>query len=117
MGVGTTSPAAALDVSGTGDIRDTLTLFPKSGSPTLSVSGTAFSVSDTGLVSFVSGQTFPGTGDGTITGVTSGTDLTGGGTSGDVTLNLDTTKVPELNTANTFAANRSQHVKIPSLII
>jgi len=31
-------------------------------------------------------------GAGTITGVTAGTDLTGGGTSGSVTLNLDTTK-------------------------
>lgn len=39
---------------------------------------------------------------GTITGVTAGIDLTGGGTSGNVTLNLDTTKVPQLATANTF---------------
>jgi len=30
----------------------------------------------------------------TITGVTAGTALTGGGTSGKVTLNVDTTKVP-----------------------
>jgi hypothetical protein len=37
-----------------------------------------------------------GGGGGTITGVTAGTDLTGGGTSGVVTLNLDTTKVPTL---------------------
>jgi hypothetical protein len=41
-------------------------------------------------------------GGGTITGVTAGTDLTGGGTSGTVTLNLDTTKVPQLAAANTF---------------
>jgi Chaperone of endosialidase len=39
---------------------------------------------------------------GGITGVTAGTDLTGGGTSGTVTLNLDTTKVPTLAGANTF---------------
>jgi hypothetical protein len=45
-------------------------------------------------------------GTGTITGVTAGTDLTGGGTSGKVTLNVDTTKVPQLNTANTFTANQ-----------
>ncbi len=38
--------------------------------------------------------------------MTAGTDLTGGGTSGNVTLNLDTTKVPQLNAANTFAANQ-----------
>jgi hypothetical protein len=107
IGVGTTSPAATLDVSGTGNVRDTLTLFPKSNDPTLSVSGTAFSVSNTGLVSFVSGQRFPGTGDGTITGVTAGTDLTGGGTTGNVTVNLDTTKVPRLSAANTFTANQT----------
>jgi hypothetical protein len=37
-----------------------------------------------------------------ITGVTAGTDLTGGRKSGNVTLDLDTTKVPRLATANTF---------------
>jgi hypothetical protein len=41
-------------------------------------------------------------GTGTITGVTAGTDLTGGGTAGKVTLNLDTTKVPLLASRNTF---------------
>ena len=44
---------------------------------------------------------------GTITGVTAGTDLTGGGTSGTVKLNLDTTKIPQLATANTFVGNQS----------
>ena len=43
----------------------------------------------------------------TITGVTAGTDLTGGGTSGTVTLNLDTTKVPLLAAANNFTANQT----------
>jgi len=43
----------------------------------------------------------------TITGVTAGTDLTGGGTSGNVTLNLDTTKVPGLNAANTFVGHQT----------
>jgi len=42
-----------------------------------------------------------------ITGVTAGTDLTGGGTSGNVTLNLDTTKVARLATANTFTTNQT----------
>jgi len=189
VGIGTTTPAAVLDVKGTGDVRDTLTLFPKSTHNALSVHGTAFAVSDTGKVTFITGQTFPGTGTvtsvgsgagltggpitgsgtlsiatagvsnamlqnssitlnansaggvttpgamtlgstytiglkacsanqvleysgsawscvtlatGTITGVTAGTDLTGGGTSGTVTLNLDTTKVPQLATNNTF---------------
>jgi hypothetical protein len=76
VGIGTTTPAAKLDVSGTGDLRDTLTLFPKLTHPSLSVHGTAFEVSGKGLVTFVSGQTFPGTG--TVTSVGSGAGLTGG---------------------------------------
>jgi hypothetical protein len=39
---------------------------------------------------------------GTITGVTAGTDLTGGGNTGNVTLNLDTTLVPTLAASNVF---------------
>lgn len=42
-----------------------------------------------------------------LTGVTAGSDLTGGGTTGNVTLNLDTTKVPLLASANTFTANQT----------
>jgi len=76
VGIGNTAPAAKLDVSGTEDVRDTLTLFPKSTHPTLSVNGTAFAVSSTGLVSFISGQTFPGAG--TVTSVTAGAGLAGG---------------------------------------
>src|SRR5579864_7625107 len=48
-----------------------------------------------------------GAGTGTITGVKAGTGLTGGGTSGAITLNLDTTKVPLLATANTFTGNQT----------
>ncbi len=45
-------------------------------------------------------------GVGTIAGVTAGTDLTGGGTTGAVTLNLDTTKVPTLaSAANVFSGS------------
>jgi trimeric autotransporter adhesin len=44
---------------------------------------------------------------GQITGVTAGTDLTGGGTSGNVTLNLNTANVPQLATANTFTGNQA----------
>jgi hypothetical protein len=50
------------------------------------VSGSAFAISSAGKVTFISGQNFPGTG--TITGVTAGSGLTGGGTSGKVTLGL-----------------------------
>jgi hypothetical protein len=194
IGIGTTAPAATLDVNGKGDIRDTLTLFPKGTDATLAINGTTFKIDQTGKMTFISGQTFPGTGTitgittasgsglsgggttgtlslkvpaagitntmlqhpsltltagggmtgggsvslggtttlglktcsanqvlqyvsgawtcsnagtGSITGVTAGTDLTGGGTSGTVTLNLDTTKVPQLNAANTFTGNQT----------
>jgi hypothetical protein len=110
VGIATTTPSSKLDVNGTGDFRDTVTLFPTGTHPTLSVKGTAFAVSQTGLVTFVAGQKFPGTG--TITGVIAGTDLTGGGSSGTVTLNLDTTKVPQLGTANTFTADQTVNGKV-----
>jgi hypothetical protein len=76
VGIGTITPAAKLDVNGTEDVRDTLTLFPKGVHPTLSVHGTAFAVSSTGKVTFVAGQTFPGTG--TVTSITAGAGLSGG---------------------------------------
>jgi hypothetical protein len=193
IGIGTKTPAATLDVSGKSDIRDTLTLFPKGTDSTLAISGTTFKIDQTGKVTFIAGQTFPGgsgtvtsvgsgagltggpitksgtlsiatagvtnamlqdstlklipgggmtgggsvalggsttlglkncianqvlefigsawtcssAGTGTITGVTAGTDLTGGGTSGKVTLNLDTTKIPQLAAANTFSGNQT----------
>jgi hypothetical protein len=44
---------------------------------------------------------------GQIQGVIAGTDLTGGGMSGYVTLNLDTTQVPQLATPNTFTNNQT----------
>jgi hypothetical protein len=197
IGIATTTPAATLDVNGKTDIRNTLTLYPDSTNNTLAVNGTSFKISSTGEVTFISGQTFPGTGTitgittasgsglsgggttgtlslkvpsagitnamladskitlnastaggltvpgamtlgdtytiglktcgtdqvlqykgttwgcatiagtGTITGVTAGTDLTGGGTSGTVTLNLNTAKVPQLAAANTFTGNQT----------
>ena len=59
-----------------------------------------------GTIHFAPSQTFPagtgGSGAGTITGVTAGTDLTGGGTSGKVTLNLNTAVIPTFSGSNTF---------------
>jgi hypothetical protein len=98
VGIGTTTPAAVLDVKGTGDVRDTLTLFPKSTHNALSVHGTAFDVSSTGLVTFVSGQTFPGTG--TVTSVSSGAGLTGGPITKSGTLSIATGGVTNAMLAN-----------------
>ncbi len=100
IGIGTTTPAAMLDLNGKGDIRDTLTLFPKGTDPTLAISGTTFKVDQTGKVTFVTGQSFPGAG--TITGVTtaSGSGLSGGGTKGTLSL-----KVPSAGITNAMLAN------------
>jgi trimeric autotransporter adhesin len=88
VGIATSTPAARLDVNGATDIRNTLTLFP-AGAAALKVSGSAFAINNVGKVTFISGQTFPGTG--TITGVSAGSGLTGGGNSGNVTLAMTNT--------------------------
>jgi hypothetical protein len=111
-------------------------------------SETGFKISSKGLVTFATGQTFPGTGAGTITGittaagsglagggvkgtltlsvpaagitntmlahpsltVTAGTGLTGGGLvalGNTITLTVNTAKIPQLSTANTFVGNQT----------
>jgi hypothetical protein len=64
---------------------------------------TGFQIASNGILSFASGQTFPGT----VADVTAGTGLTGGGTSSNVTVNVDSTKVPLLANANTFNATQT----------
>jgi len=140
VGIGTTAPAATLDVKGTTTVRGTLTMNAKgvstaaagansnpvdllaasfnssnstsinqhfrwqaeaAGNDTAHPSGTlnllyapgsgapaetGLLIGSKGLLSFATGQTFPGTG--TITGVTAGAGLTGGGTSGNVNVSL-----------------------------
>jgi hypothetical protein len=100
IGINTTSPATTLDVDGKTDVRDTLTLYPSGTDSTIAVNGTSFKVSSTGQVTFISGQTFPGAG--TITGITtaSGSGLSGGGTSGTLSL-----KVPSAGITNAMLAN------------
>jgi len=60
------------------------------GQGTSAPSETGLHIASTGLINFATGQTFPGTGDGTITGVTTagGSGLTGGGTGGTLSLSL-----------------------------
>ncbi len=81
------------------------------GQGTTKPSETGLHIASNGQITFATGQTFPGTGDGTITGVTAGTDLTGGGTSGNVTLNVNTTALnssyAQLAAANTFTGNQT----------
>jgi len=100
IGINTASPLATLDVNGKALIRDTLTLLPKSTDNTVAINGTNFKIDPTGKVTFVAGQTFPGTG--TITGITTatGSGLSGGGTSG--TLNL---KIPAAGVTNAMLAS------------
>ena len=142
VGIGTTSPAATLDVNGNLTARGQL-LLPAGGTATASASqpshslvldsssfsssskaavtssfklvaiptgnnttntssllsfyygqgstapaATGLSIAASGKINFAPGQTFPGTS--TITGITASSPLTGGGTSGGVTLGLST---------------------------
>jgi hypothetical protein len=58
------------------------------GSDTTAPSPTGLSISPNGQIAFALGQTFPGVGAGTITGITTGPGLTGGGSNGNVSLAL-----------------------------
>ena len=102
------SPRFQLETEVTGNDttapNGTLNLLASSGTPGLGETGLYFNTN--GTIHFAPGQTFPGgTGTGTITGVTAGTGLTGGGTSGNVTLNLNTASVPTLAANNTFTGS------------
>jgi len=67
---------------------------------------TGLNIASNGQITFAKGQTFPGTGNGTITGVTAGTGLSGGGNSGNVTLS-----VPDSGITNAMLANSWLTVK------
>jgi hypothetical protein len=106
VGIGTIVPAVKFDVNGLTDIRKTLTLFPSGVTNTLAISGTAFKIDNTGKVTFIAGQTFPGTG--TVTSVGSGAGLTGGPitTSGTLSVaNAGVTNAMLQNSSLTVTAN------------
>jgi hypothetical protein len=76
---------------------------------TTAAAQTVLKIAGSGQITFAPGQTFPGIG--TITGVTAGTGLSGGGTSGSPTLSLDTTysdgRYARLAASNTFQGNNT----------
>ena len=105
IGINTTAPAATLDVNGKSVVRDTLTLFPKGTDSTLAVNGTAFKVDQTGKVTFISSQTFPGAGTVTSVGLSAPTTdftVTGSPVTKSGTLNLNWNIAP--TSANTINA-------------
>lgn len=76
------------------------------GQGSASPTETGLNIANNGVINFAAGQTFPGTGPGTITGVTAGTGLNGGGTSGNVPVSLNTAftdgRYPQLTAFNVF---------------
>lgn len=77
------------------------------GSGTAAPADTGLKIDSTGKISFAAGQAFPGT----ITAITAGADLSGGGTSGKITLNLNTTatdkRYAQLATNNTYTGTQT----------
>jgi hypothetical protein len=68
---------------------------------------TGLHVASSGKITFATGQTFPGTGDGSVTSVATGLGLKGGPITKTGTLTIDTTVVPQLAVANSFKAEQT----------
>ena len=114
-GLSNSTKVFSVDSSGNGTFAGNLTVngsplnaaYAQLGAPNTFTSGNIF----TKPITFAAGQTFPGAGGGgTITGVTATSPLTGGGTSGAVTVGLNTATLEttlngvyaQLGAANTF---------------
>jgi trimeric autotransporter adhesin len=95
VGIGTVTPAAKLEVNGAAQVD---------GNVTITTSGSGLIFADGSKQTTAAGG---GGGGGSITGVTAGTGLTGGGTSGIVTLNLNTALVPTLAGNNSFTGTNT----------
>jgi hypothetical protein len=82
------------------------------GSGTSAPAATGLSISSNGNINFAPGQTFPGGGAGTITGISTTSPLTGSGTTGSVALGFNTSALettlnstyPQLSTGNVFSS-------------
>ncbi|SPE44155.1 exported hypothetical protein [Candidatus Sulfotelmatobacter sp. SbA7] len=74
-----------------------------------SISETGISVNKNGILSFASGQTFPGTGSGTVTSVGTGAGLTGGPITKSGTISI-----PSAGVTNSMLANNSITVQAGS---
>ncbi len=71
-------------------------------------SETGLQIASNGLITFATGQTFPGAaGSGTVTSVATGLGLKGGPITTSGTLKIDTTVVPQLAAANKFTTNQT----------
>ena len=89
LGIGTTSPGQKLEVNGNIKLSETAA----------ATDTDKFVVLDSGVLKYRTGaqvRSDIGAGTGDITGVTAGTFLTGGGTSGAVTLNADASKLAHI---------------------
>jgi len=127
VGIGTATPAYSLDVHGTGNFTGAVRFAPGQtfpGAGTGTVSSVASGAGLTGGPITTSGTLSIATGGVSNTmlanpslTVAAGTDLIGGGAvplGGSTTLNLDTTKVPQLNLANTFTGNQTVNGNLSS---
>lgn len=121
LGIGTSNPTANLEVSGTSRFDGLASFaagqtFPGTVSATAFGGGLVVTGPKIGLITSCStGQVLAWTGkvwacatrSGTISEVIAGTGLTGGGKTGSVTLNLDTTQIPLLASRNTFSVGQT----------
>ena len=77
------------------------------GQGTTTPAETGFKIANSGILTFAAGQTFPGTGKGTVTSIATGLGLKGGPITGAGTLSIDATVIPQLNVANIFTTSQS----------
>ncbi len=101
---GPSPPTGGGSVNVTTSSGGVINLRPNLGSPTAGIVNVFgdLQIKSGGFISFPDGSTLmsaTGVGGGSITGVTAGTGLIGGGTSGNVTLGINPAVVPQLGTA------------------